>query len=66
MPIWLGHPSSFAQRVLERMDAFLGETDYRDLPETPKAVAAATAMLAANAAHLAGLIAGNPYPGIAS
>jgi multimeric flavodoxin WrbA len=26
-PIWLGHPSSFAQRVLERMDAFLGETD---------------------------------------
>jgi multimeric flavodoxin WrbA len=26
-PIWLGHPSSLAQRVLERMDAFLGETD---------------------------------------
>ena len=26
-PIWLGHPSSIAQRVLERMDAFLGETD---------------------------------------
>jgi len=26
-PIWLGHMSSFAQRVLERMDAFLGETD---------------------------------------
>lgn len=26
-PIWIGHPSSFAQRVLERMDAFLGETD---------------------------------------
>jgi multimeric flavodoxin WrbA len=26
-PIWLGHPSSFAQRALERMDAFLGETD---------------------------------------
>jgi multimeric flavodoxin WrbA len=26
-PIWMGHPSSHAQRVLERMDAFLGETD---------------------------------------
>lgn len=26
-PIWLGHPSSVCQRVLERMDAFLGETD---------------------------------------
>jgi multimeric flavodoxin WrbA len=24
-PIWLGHPSSYAQRVLERLDAFLGE-----------------------------------------
>ena len=26
-PIWLGHPSSIARRVLERMDAFLSETD---------------------------------------
>ncbi|MDM9560274.1 MULTISPECIES: flavodoxin family protein [Bordetella] len=26
-PIWLGHPSSVCQRVLERMDAFLGELD---------------------------------------
>jgi multimeric flavodoxin WrbA len=26
-PIWLGHPSSFAQRVLERLDALLSETD---------------------------------------
>ena len=26
-PIWLGHASSLAQRVLERMDAFLAETD---------------------------------------
>lgn len=26
-PIWLGHPSSLAQRVLERLDAFLGEED---------------------------------------
>jgi multimeric flavodoxin WrbA len=28
-PIWLGHPASNAQRVLERLDAFLGETDER-------------------------------------
>ncbi len=26
-PIWMGHPCSHAQRVLERLDAFLGETD---------------------------------------
>jgi multimeric flavodoxin WrbA len=26
-PTWLGRPSSFAQRVLERMDAMLAETD---------------------------------------
>jgi len=26
-PIWLGQPSSVAHRVLERMDAFLGEAD---------------------------------------
>ena len=26
-PIWLGHPSSMCQRVLERLDAFLGEED---------------------------------------
>lgn len=26
-PIWLGHPSSVCQRVLERLDAFLGELD---------------------------------------
>lgn len=26
-PIWMGHPSSVCQRVLERLDAFLAETD---------------------------------------
>jgi multimeric flavodoxin WrbA len=26
-PIWLGQPSSICKRVLERMDAFLSETD---------------------------------------
>lgn len=29
-PIWLGQPSSVCKRVLERMDAFLGETDDRE------------------------------------
>lgn len=28
-PIWLGQPSSIAKRVLERLDAFLSETDER-------------------------------------
>lgn len=28
-PIWLGQPSSIVKRVLERMDAFLGEADDR-------------------------------------
>jgi multimeric flavodoxin WrbA len=29
-PIWLGQPGSVVKRVLERMDAFLGETDDRE------------------------------------
>jgi len=29
LPIWMGQPSSIAKRVLERMDAFLSETDDR-------------------------------------
>ena len=31
-PTWLGKPSSVAQRVLERMDAMLSETDDDDRP----------------------------------
>lgn len=31
-PTWLGQPSSVAKRVLERMDALLGETDERGDP----------------------------------
>lgn len=31
-PIWLGHPSSVAQRVLERLDAELAETDEDGRP----------------------------------
>ncbi|GAA3506921.1 flavodoxin family protein [Streptomyces showdoensis] len=33
-PIWLGHPSSIAQRVLERLDAELGESDDEGRPLT--------------------------------
>ncbi|WP_312407327.1 flavodoxin family protein [Rhizobium sp.] len=28
-PIWIGQPDSISKRVLERMDAFLGETDEK-------------------------------------
>jgi multimeric flavodoxin WrbA len=37
--------------------------DYKDLDETPEAVASATAAAARNAAHLAGLLKTSPYPG---
>lgn len=41
-PIWLGHMSSIAQRVLERMDAFLGETDDKGrMPSFGKVAVAA-------------------------
>ena len=36
-PIWLGQPSSIAKRVVERMDAFLSETDDDcQMPEAGK------------------------------
>ena len=119
-PTWMGQVTSVAQRVLERLDAELGETDakgrpilydkvavvgvvgnedgahhitsqlmqalndvgftlpaqggtywngeamhkvdYLDLLRTPDATAAATAALAANAAHLASALKGSGYP----
>uniref|UniRef100_A0AAU2W120 NAD(P)H-dependent oxidoreductase n=1 Tax=Streptomyces sp. NBC_00008 TaxID=2903610 RepID=A0AAU2W120_9ACTN len=119
-PIWLGHPSSVCQRVLERLNADISETDdegrqltygkvgiaavvgnedgahkvsadlfqglndlgftlapgavtywvgeaqqgtdYQDLDQTPKAVAATTRILAVNAAHLVGVLADAPFP----
>ncbi|MER5550508.1 NAD(P)H-dependent oxidoreductase [Streptomyces sp. NPDC002793] len=119
-PIWLGHPSSVCQKVLERLNAessetddqgrphtygkvaavavvgnedgahkvsadvfqglndvgfsltpgavtyWVGEamhgTDYQDLDETPDAVDSTTKTLAANAVHLARLLADRPYP----
>jgi len=121
-PIWMGQMSSVAKRVLERMDAFLGETDdagrmpsfskvaivavvgnedgahhvsadafqalsdtgwtipasavsywvgeamgdidFKDLKSIPDKVAQTTAMVAANAAHLADLLKGKPYSGV--
>jgi multimeric flavodoxin WrbA len=38
------------------------KTDYQDLPATPEKTAAATAAAAANAVHLAGLLAASNYP----
>jgi multimeric flavodoxin WrbA len=119
-PTWMGHPTSLAQRVLERLDAELSETDadgrptlfgkvaivavvgnedgahkisadlfqglddvgytipaqgvtywngeamhttdYVELTQPVKETDAATAVAAANAAHLAGLLAASPYP----
>nr|WSW65145.1 NAD(P)H-dependent oxidoreductase [Streptomyces sp. NBC_00995] len=119
-PIWLGHPSSVCQRVLERLNADISETDdqgrqltygkvglaavvgnedgahkvsadlfqglndlgftlapgavtywvgeaqqgtdYQDLDRTPEAVASTTRTLAVNAAHLAKVLADNPFP----
>lgn len=119
-PTWLGNMSSVAQRVLERLDAELSETDdagrpilfgkvavtavvgnedgahaitaalfqglndvgftvpaqggvywngeamtgtdYKDLSETPEAVAGVQKTLAANAAHLARLLRSTGYP----
>lgn len=41
-PIWMGQLSSIAKRVLERMDAFLGETDeHSRMPSFPKVAVAA-------------------------
>ena len=120
-PTWVGHMSSVAQRVLERLDAELSETDdsgrprvtgkvavtavvgnedgahkitadlmqglndigftipaqggtywndeamgsrdYKDLDETPEAVASTTATLAENASSLARALKASPYPG---
>ncbi|PEQ14063.1 NADPH-dependent oxidoreductase [Novosphingobium sp. PC22D] len=120
-PIWMGQISSIAKRVLERMDAFLsetdeqgrmpsygkvavaaivgnedgahfscaqifqalndvgwtipavgacywvgeamGSTDFKDLDGTPKIVTQTAKMMAGNAAHLAGLLTKNNYPG---
>ncbi len=41
-PIWMGQPSSVAKRVVERLDAFLGETDDQGrMPSYSKAAVVA-------------------------
>jgi len=53
-PIWLGHPSSFAQRVLERMDALLSETDDSGRMITFDRVALVAVVGNEDGAHLVG------------
>jgi multimeric flavodoxin WrbA len=53
-PIWLGQPSSVCKRVLERMDAFLGETDDRNrMPSYGKIAVAAVVGNEDGAHHVA-------------
>ncbi|MCC6946743.1 MAG: NAD(P)H-dependent oxidoreductase [Bradyrhizobiaceae bacterium] len=53
-PIWLGQPSSVARRVLERMDAFLGEKDERGrMPSYGKVAVAAVVGNEDGAHHVA-------------
>jgi len=40
----------------------MGRVNYNDLPETPKSVANAIALMARNSAHLATLMKAKPYP----
>lgn len=52
-----------AQAATYWNDQAMGSTDYKDLDETPEAVASTTATLAANTAHLARLLRNAPYSG---
>ncbi len=44
----------------------MGDVDFKDLPQVPEKVSQAAAMVAANAAHLAGALQDRPYPGVDS
>ena len=50
-PVWLGQPSSVAKRVLERLDAFLSETDDRNRMPTFGKVAVAAVVGNEDGAH---------------
>ncbi|WP_053849871.1 flavodoxin family protein [Streptomyces sp. NRRL B-24085] len=50
-PIWLGHPSSICQRVLERLDAELSETDEEGRMLTYDKVAAVAVVGNEDGAH---------------
>ena len=41
----------------------MGDVDFKDLPHRPRMVSKTAAMVASNAAHLARLLKGVPYPG---
>lgn len=51
-----------AQAVTYWVGEAMGATDYQDLDETPRTTAGTTATLARNAAHLAAVLKGSPYP----
>ncbi len=53
-PIWLGHPSSVCQQVMERLDAFLGETDERGQISTVDRVALVAVVGNEDGAHHVG------------
>jgi multimeric flavodoxin WrbA len=50
-PIWLGHPASVCQQVLERLDAFLGETGPDGRPIAYDRVAAIAVVGNEDGAH---------------
>lgn len=53
-PIWLGHPASPAQRVLERLDAFLTDIDDRGQMRTVDRVAMVAVVGNEDGAHHVG------------
>lgn len=53
-PIWMGHPSSIAARVLERLDAFIAETDDRGQMPTADKVALVAVVGNEDGAHHVG------------
>src|SRR6478609_2896483 len=44
----------------------MGSVDYQDLPRIPEQVASTLDMVASNVTHLASLLAGSAYPGVAA
>lgn len=50
-PVWLGHPSSIAQRVLERLDAELSNTDEAGRPVLAHKVAVVSVVGNEDGAH---------------
>ncbi|WP_159234364.1 flavodoxin family protein [Mycolicibacterium vanbaalenii] len=50
-PVWLGHPSSITQRVLERLDAELSENDEQGRPQMAGKVAVVSVVGNEDGAH---------------